>query len=238
MREEWGQELIRAWNTRGWATKPRALGDRIGRLIGAPKDSVVVGDTLSIKVFQTLAAALELRPDRRVILSDSGQLSDRSLHGAGADPASGRRHELRTPSPEEVEAADRDGRRGAHGDRGRLCHGPHARHAGVDRPRPRRRRADHVGPGAFGGRCRWSPGRRVPTSRWAVPTSTSMAAPAHRRSSMSRRSMQTSFSRRSRDGSATQQPFAFERDYRPAAGIERMRVGTPPMFAYAALEAV
>ena len=72
MVEEWGSELIRAWNSRGWARKPRELGDRIGRLIGAPPGSVVVGDTLSIKVFQALAAALALRPDRRVILSDNG----------------------------------------------------------------------------------------------------------------------------------------------------------------------
>jgi kynureninase len=32
-------------------------------------------------------------------------------------------------------------------------------------------------------------------------------------------------------------PFAFDLDYRPATGIERMRVGTPPLLAYAALEA-
>ena len=59
MIEEWGSELIRAWNSRGWAGKPRELGDRIGRLIGAPAGTVVVGDTLSIKVFQALAAALD-----------------------------------------------------------------------------------------------------------------------------------------------------------------------------------
>jgi kynureninase len=32
-------------------------------------------------------------------------------------------------------------------------------------------------------------------------------------------------------------PFAFDLDYRPAPGIERMRVGTPPVIALAALEA-
>src|SRR4029079_10080882 len=32
-------------------------------------------------------------------------------------------------------------------------------------------------------------------------------------------------------------PFAFDLDYRPGAGIERMRVGTPPIIAMAALDA-
>src|ERR1700686_4033171 len=68
--EEWGRELIRGWNSAGWMTEPRRIGDRIGRLIGAPEGTVVLGDTLSIKVYQALASALELNPARRVILSD------------------------------------------------------------------------------------------------------------------------------------------------------------------------
>ncbi len=70
--DEWGEMLITAWNRAGWMDLPRRLGDRIGRLIGAEPGSIVLGDTLSIKVYQALASALELRPDRKVILSDSG----------------------------------------------------------------------------------------------------------------------------------------------------------------------
>ncbi|MDU1669854.1 MAG: kynureninase, partial [Bradyrhizobium sp.] len=69
---EWGQELIRGWNSAGWMVQPRRVGDRIARLIGAVPGTVVMGDTLSIKVYQALAAALSLNPSRRVILSDSG----------------------------------------------------------------------------------------------------------------------------------------------------------------------
>src|SRR5579863_6222952 len=69
---EWGGELIRAWNSAGWMDMPRRLGDRIARLIGAPKGSVAVGDTLSIKVFQAVSAALDLNAERRIILSDDG----------------------------------------------------------------------------------------------------------------------------------------------------------------------
>jgi hypothetical protein len=56
---EWGEMLIRGWNKAGWMAQPRSLGDGIGRLIGAAPGTVVLGDSLSIKVYQALASALE-----------------------------------------------------------------------------------------------------------------------------------------------------------------------------------
>ena len=70
--DEWGQMLITGWNKAGWMDMPMQLGARIATLIGAEPDHVVVGDTLSIKVYQALAAGLDMRPDRKVILTDSG----------------------------------------------------------------------------------------------------------------------------------------------------------------------
>ena len=81
--EEWGDLLIRGWNDAGWMDQPGRIGDRIARLIGAPSGTVVMGETLSIKVHQALAAALAMRPDRHVILSDHGNFP---LHGGRADP--------------------------------------------------------------------------------------------------------------------------------------------------------
>ncbi len=72
MRDEWGEMLIRGWNEADWMGWPTRIGDRIARLIGAEPGHVVMGDTLSIKVYQALASALEMNPDRRVILSDTG----------------------------------------------------------------------------------------------------------------------------------------------------------------------
>ena len=68
IRAEWGQMLITGWNRAGWMDLPARLGDRIGRLIGAAPGTVVLGDTLSIKVYQALASAIELNPGRKVIL--------------------------------------------------------------------------------------------------------------------------------------------------------------------------
>ncbi len=100
--EEWGQQLIRAWNTAGWMALPQHVGDRIARLIGAAQGSVATGDTLSIKVYQALAAALKLRPGRRVILSDSGNFPSDLYMAEGLIRTIGRDYELRTPAPEDV----------------------------------------------------------------------------------------------------------------------------------------
>jgi kynureninase len=72
MAEEWGPMLITGWNKARWMDLPARLGDRIGRLIGAPAGSTVVGDTLSIKVYQAVASAVEMRPGRKIVLSDNG----------------------------------------------------------------------------------------------------------------------------------------------------------------------
>jgi len=105
IRDEWGGELIRAWNSAGWISLPQRVGDRIARLIGAPEGSVATGDTLSIKLYQALAAALRMRPGRRVILSDSGNFPTDLYMAQGLIDTIGKGYELRTPAPEEVAGA-------------------------------------------------------------------------------------------------------------------------------------
>ena len=100
--EEWSHELIRAWNTAGWMALPSHVGDRIAPLIGAAQGSVATGDTLSIKVYQALAAALKMRPERRTILSDSGNFPSDLYMAEGLIRTIGRDYELRTPAPEDV----------------------------------------------------------------------------------------------------------------------------------------
>lgn len=100
--QQWGQQLIRAWNSAGWMDLPVRVGDRLAGLIGAPKGSVATGDTLSIKVYQALAAALKMRPERRVILSDSGNFPSDLYMAQGLIETLGQDYELRTPDPEAV----------------------------------------------------------------------------------------------------------------------------------------
>ena len=105
IREQWGTELIRGWNSAGWMVQPRRIGDRVGRLIGAPEGTVVIGDTLSIKVYQALAAAIELNPTRRVILSDSGNFPSDLYMAEGLLRSIDRGYTLKVVDPEAVEDA-------------------------------------------------------------------------------------------------------------------------------------
>ena len=102
IQNEWGEQLIRAWNSAGWMDLPRVVGDRIASLIGAPEGSVATGDTLSIKVYQALDAALKMRPDRRVILSDSGNFPTDLYMAQGLIGTKDKGYELRTPAPEHI----------------------------------------------------------------------------------------------------------------------------------------
>ncbi|MEM6759109.1 MAG: kynureninase [Pseudomonadota bacterium] len=102
MREEWGGQLIGGWNGAGWMDQPARVGDRVGALIGAPAGTVMMGDTLSVKVFQALAAALDMAGPRRVILSDRGNFPTDLYMAQGLIDALGRGHKLRLVDPEEV----------------------------------------------------------------------------------------------------------------------------------------
>jgi len=68
--KEWGGKLIKGWNESNWMEQPLLVGNKIANLIGGDKGSIVAGDTLSIKTYQALAAAIKLNPQRNIILTD------------------------------------------------------------------------------------------------------------------------------------------------------------------------
>ncbi|TDL86897.1 kynureninase [Meridianimarinicoccus aquatilis] len=106
--QEWGLELIKAWNSAGWMDLPARIGDRVAALIKAQPGSVTMGDTLSIKVYQALDAALKLRPNRKVILSDSGNFPTDLYMAQGLIDTLAKGHVLRTPPPDDVQDAIND----------------------------------------------------------------------------------------------------------------------------------
>jgi kynureninase len=237
MTDEWGELLIRGWNAAGWYVQPRKVGDRVARLIGAAPDTVVMGDTLSIKVYQALSAALELNPDRRVVLSDSGNFPSDLYMADGLLKSLGRGYELKVVEPETVEQAidgtiaaimitEVDYRTGRRHDMKRITAKAHAEGAiaiwdlahsagAVD--------VDLTGAGAdFAVGCTYkyiNGGPGAPAFIYVAPRHAGRLRPALA------------------GWQGHEVPFAFDLDYRPAPGIERMRVGTPPVIALAALEA-
>jgi kynureninase len=70
--EEWGHGLIRSWNEAGWFEMGHRVGAKIAPLIGAGPNEVIACDTVSANLYKLIAAALEMRPGRKAILSEPG----------------------------------------------------------------------------------------------------------------------------------------------------------------------
>lgn len=237
IREEWGQQLIRAWNTAHWMEQPKRVGNKISQLVGAPDNSIVIGDTLSIKVYQALASALALNPERKIILSDSGNFPTDLYMAQGLAQSLNQGHLLVTPEPEQVEdflndqvavlmLTEVDYRTGRRHDMRRLIEKAHAHgvvtiwdlahSAGAI---PVNLSADNAD---FAVGCTYkylNGGPGAPAFIYVAPHLLDKARPALS------------------GWMGHNAPFAFHLDYQPAQDIERMRVGTPAVISSSILEA-
>ncbi|MGO1120954.1 kynureninase [Rhodovibrionaceae bacterium A322] len=101
---EWGQDLITSWNKHGWYDAPARVGAKIGKLVGAEEGSVLACDGTSINLFKLIVAAMRLRKNRRVILSDKGNFpTDLYIAQGVADLLD--KPELRLVETEQLEGA-------------------------------------------------------------------------------------------------------------------------------------
>lgn len=67
---QWGERVVRAWEE-GWMELPTEVGDRLGAAaLGAAPGQVVVGDSTTVCFYKLACAALDLRPQRREIVTD------------------------------------------------------------------------------------------------------------------------------------------------------------------------
>lgn len=235
--DEWGRMVITGWNRAGWMELPTRLGDRIARLIGAEAGHVVLGDTLSIKVYQALASALELTPGRRVILSDTGNFPSDLYMAEGLCRTLGPDFRLVTVAPEDVADAiddsvavlmltEVDYRTGRRHDMPALTARAHAAGALAVWDLAHSAGATDVqvasGGADFAVGCTYkylNSGPGGPAFIYVAPRHAEKVRPALS------------------GWLGHESPFAFDLDYRPGRGIERMRVGTPPVLQLAALEA-
>ncbi|MFD0980756.1 kynureninase [Tropicimonas aquimaris] len=237
MQPEWQDLLIGGWTKAGWHMMPETQGDRIAAMIGAEPGHVVVGDTLSIKVYQALAAALALRPERRVILSDTGNFPSDLYMAEGLAATLGNGTKLVTVAPEDVAAhlteevavlmlTEVDYRTGRRHDMAALTRKAHEvgaltlwdlAHSFGALP------VDLAAAGVdFAAGCTYkyiNAGPGAPAFIYVAPRHAGAAGTVLQ------------------GWQGHEAPFAFDLGYRPASRVARMRVGTPPVLQLAALEA-
>lgn len=97
---EWGEGLITSWLGAGWSNAPQRIGDKIAKLLGARPGEIVAADSTSVNLFKALTAALSLRPDRSVILSEATNFPTDVYMMQGIEAFSGGRLRAETVDPE------------------------------------------------------------------------------------------------------------------------------------------
>jgi len=233
---QWGQDLITSWTRHGWVDLPRRVGARIARLVGAGPDEVLVADSISVNLVKLIAAALQLRPGRTVVLSERTNFPTDLYVVQGLRDLLGDRLELRLVERDAIAAAldERtavlmlshvDYRSGQVHDMAGLTAAAHAagalalwdlaHSAGV---MPLGLARDGVDLAVGCGYKYLSGGPGAPAFLFV----------AERWQEDARQPLSGWFGHRD--------PFAFEPLYRPAAGIDRFQAGTPPILSLKALE--
>ncbi|MBV9884214.1 MAG: kynureninase [Sphingomonadaceae bacterium] len=232
--EEWGEELIRSWNSRDWIGAPQRVGAKIAPLIGAKPNEVIVADSTSVNLFKLLVAAAGLS-DRKVILSEAGNFHTDLHIASGAADLLGLQLEIAPRA--EVEA-----RIGADVAVLLLTHVHYKSAERFDMARITAKAAEagivtiwdlSHSAGAVpldlngaGAELAVGCGYKYLNGGPGAPAFLYVAEPLQGRLLSPLRGWM---------GHA--EPFAFTDDYRPAAGIDRMLAGTPPILSLAALEA-
>jgi kynureninase len=236
VRRQWGQDLITSWTRHGWVDLPRQVGAKIGRLIGAGPGEVVAADSISVNLFKLIAAALQLRPGRTVVISERSNFPTDLYVAQGLQALLGGRLELRLVDGDAIAAAlDQDTallmlthvdyRSGRMHDMAGLTAAAHqagalvlwdlAHSAGAV---PLTLAADEVDLAVGCGYKFLNGGPGAPAFLYV----------ARRWHEEIRQPLSGWFGHRD--------PFAFEAAYRPAAGIDRFQSGTPPVLGLKALE--
>ncbi|HJU98030.1 MAG TPA: kynureninase [Jiangellaceae bacterium] len=232
---EWGRDLITSWNTHDWIGLPARVGAKIARLIGAPADCVVAGDSTSVQLFKLVVAAARLRPDRRVVVTEPDNFPTDSYMIAAAARLCGL--QVRLCDPLDVPAslaADVSVVALTHVDyrTGRMYDAAAVTAAAHD-----------VGALMSWDLCHSAGAVRVDLDEWDADLAVGCGykylnggpgAPAfayvHRR-------WHDDLDQPLAGWMGHAAPFALEHDYRPAPGIARLQTGTPSVISMAVLDA-
>jgi kynureninase len=103
--DEWGGELIRAWDH--WIDEPARVGDLLaGEILGARPGEVILSDSTTVNFYKLARAALAARPGRRIVITDRANFpTDRYvLEGLAADGSA----EIAWLDPDPIEGPELD----------------------------------------------------------------------------------------------------------------------------------
>lgn len=233
---EWGKDLIKSWNLHGWIDLPKRLGAKIARLIGAHPDEVLVADSTSINLFKLAAAASRARGSRRRIVSESGNFpTDLYVLQGLVDLAGGGIELVAVPRERILEAIDADTF---------LVVLTHVHYKSGE---PFDMKAITERAHAVGARMLWD----LSHSAGALPVDLADSGAdfavgcTYKYLNGGPGSPAFLFVRRDLHGQVEpvltgwmghDSPFDFDDQFRPAAGMNRHRCGTPSLLAFAALE--
>ncbi len=233
--QEWGEGLIRSWNAAGWFDMARRIGGRIAPLIGAAPHEVIACDSTSVNLFKLIAAALEMRPGRKVVLSEPGNFPTDLYMIAGLETQGLATRRL-AERERLAEALDSDVallmlthvhyKTGALHDMAALTRAAHAAGALVLWDLSHSAGALPVDLAAAGADLAVGCGYKYLCGGPGAPA---FAFVAERHHAALQQPLTGWFGHSA--------PFAFSDDYAPAPGIDRLQCGTPPVLGLAALEA-
>lgn len=235
VRQEWGNGLITSWLGADWVNAPRRIGDKIARLIGAEAGEVIACDSTSVNIFKALAAALSLRPDRNVILTETSNFPTDAYMMQGLAAFSGGAISCRQVAPEDVVSALDDEvavllltqvhyKTGEVRDMAEITRIAHERGALVIWDLSHSAGAIEVDLGGAEADFAVGCGYKFLNGGPGAPAYIYVA----RRNQHARPVLSGWFGHAS--------PFDFEDSYRPADGIGRFLCGTPPVLGLVALE--
>ena len=72
IRDQWGKDLIASWNAHGWIDAPLRIAAKLAPIVDAQPDELLIADSTSVCLFKLLAAAVQARPGRKVVLTQEG----------------------------------------------------------------------------------------------------------------------------------------------------------------------
>jgi kynureninase len=232
---EWGRGLIGSWNTAGWSELPARIATKIAPLVGADPDEVTVTDSTSVNLFKLLAAAVALRPGRRVVVIEQSTFPTDGYIAASVARTYGL--DLRWCDPEDPLASVDDNtavlslthvdfRTGRRYDERRITAGAHAAgalmlwdlcHTAGALPFDLHAAEADLAVGCTYKYLNGGPG-----------------APAY---AFVARHLHDHLEQPLAGWWGHADPFAMQRDYVPADGVGRLRVGSPPILSLVALDA-